>query len=63
MLSIQIIDLIPPKYEYTSVTIPMINTEGTIPQPDNILKIIAVAKNLIPSARRRVTRNIIEESF
>ena len=43
--------------------IPITKTDGTIPQPERILNIIAVAKNLIPSASNRVIRKIMDDNF
>ena len=55
--------LSPPEMLYISVITPIINTENSIDQPDITWTITAVAKNLTPSARTRVTKNIRDDIF
>ena len=43
--------------------IPIINTENSIDQPEITWTITAVAKNLTPSARTRVTKKIKDAIF
>ena len=48
---------------YIRVTRPINRIDSPIPQPVIVCNIIAVAKNLIPSAKIRVIRNVIEANF